>query len=122
MTRRAEEAAEIYTQLKKEARNIGLEINSQKTKTLTQTRTRGNKNYPREEDNVDAVQSFTYLGVELNTRGSEKSEKQSLLRSVPYIPLQNHTQKIKNQNIQNHHQVDTMLWIRDMGHDKELTE
>jgi len=80
ITRRAEEAAEIYTQLKREARNIGLEINTQKTKTLSQARTRGNENYPRVEDNVDAVQSFTYLG--LNTRGSEESELQHQIISA----------------------------------------
>jgi len=72
MTRRAEEAAQTNTQLKR-ARNIGLEINTQKTKTL---------NYPRVEDNVDAVQSFTYLGVELNTRGSEESEIQHRIIST----------------------------------------
>jgi len=83
MSRRAEVAAEINTQLKREARNIGLEIYTQKTKILTQARTRGNKNYLRAvEDNVDALQSFTYLGVELNTRGSEESEIQHRIISA----------------------------------------
>jgi hypothetical protein len=73
---RTEEAAEIYSQLKSKAKETGLEINIQKTKKLTQARARGNRRTVELEDDIETVESFIYLGVTLNTDGTEEPEIQ----------------------------------------------
>lgn len=74
-SRKAGDEGEVYTHLEREDPNIGLEMETQKAKILTQSRTIGKESCIGVEDSV-TVQRFTYVRVKLNTRGAKRPEKQ----------------------------------------------
>lgn len=67
MTCTKREAVETYTKLRKEAKNVGPDINKQKTMTLKQSRTgRHNKHFEIKDD-IEAVKKCKYCGAEHNS-------------------------------------------------------
>lgn len=66
---------EIYMELDEGAKEVGLKINTDKTKVLTQTRSnRVLHNGTFGDDNLERVGEFTYLKVRITRDGSEKPE------------------------------------------------
>lgn len=96
MSRRAEAARQAYSELKLHAKNIGLEINSTKTKTLIQKRDNRAARMVV-EDNIESVDQFVYLGVELNSAGTEDGEirRRITIANKAYFAM-SHVLKSKN--------------------------
>ena len=68
----------IFLELKNKAKEVGLAINIDKTKMLIQTRRdQVHNNIEMEEDTIEVVDNFIYLGVNLAKTGSEESEIQT---------------------------------------------
>ena len=64
MSRRIAAAKEIFLDLKNKAKEVGLAINIDKIKILIQTRRdQVYNNIEIEEDTIEVVDNFTYLGV-----------------------------------------------------------
>lgn len=97
MSRTTTGTQETYVSLKKNASAIGLKINKEKTKILTQTRSNKNLRRITLEDNIQVVDDFTYLGVELNKNATEDPEIHRRITLVnktyftlPRVPLKKH--------------------------------
>lgn len=66
---------EIYIDLDKWFREVGLNINVDKTKVLKQTRTkRSSQNVTIGNDILEAVKHFKYLRIDLASDGNEETE------------------------------------------------
>ena len=75
MGRSVRDITELYLELEENAKTIGLTINTDKTKAMTQTRKRRiAQNLTIGEENIEMVERFTYLGVEMTRDGSEEGE------------------------------------------------
>lgn len=70
----------------RDAKEIGLEINTQKTKILTQSR---NNNQISIEDDVETVVTFTYMGLQLYADGTEETviKKRIMASNKTYLSL-----------------------------------
>ena len=73
---------ELYTEIHTEARKIGLEVNEEKTKYMvmsTDARKRDVNSLNIENNNFESVNSFIYLGAEVNSSNLVTAEIQRRL-------------------------------------------
>jgi hypothetical protein len=70
--------SEVYGELKERAKELGLNINVEKTKALVQSRRTGRRRILTvEEHDIEVVTRFKYLGMVLNDTNEEKEEIQA---------------------------------------------
>jgi sorting nexin-29 len=70
--------SEVYGDLKERAKEVGLNINVEKTKSMVQSRRPGRKRTLTDEDrDVEVVTKFKYLGMVLNDTNEENKEIQA---------------------------------------------
>jgi hypothetical protein len=85
--------SEVYGELKERAKEVGLNINIEKTKAMVQSRRPGSRRTLTVEDHdIEVVMRFKYLGTVLNDTNEEKEEIQAriLAANKAYSSLQNH--------------------------------
>jgi len=70
--------SEVYGELKERAKEKGLNINTEKTKAMLQSRRPGRRGTLTVEDHaIEVVTRFKYLGMVLNATNEEKEEIQA---------------------------------------------
>ena len=82
--------SEVYGELKETAKEMGLNINVEKTKEMVQSRRTGRRRtLTVEEHNIEVVTRFKYLGMVLSDTNEEKEEIQAriLAASKAYSAL-----------------------------------
>lgn len=90
MSRTLPAVKEAYMELKNHAKEIGLSVNVEKTKMPNQTRRNTlQQNVTIQNDDIEIVETFTYLGVELTRDGREDREirKRIMLDNKVYFSL-----------------------------------
>lgn len=90
MSRTLPAVKEAYMELKNHAKEIGLSVNVEKTKMPNQTRRNTlQQNVTIQNDDIEIVETFTYLGVELTRDGREDREirKRIMLGNKVYFSL-----------------------------------
>jgi sorting nexin-29 len=88
-TKRA--VSEVYGELKERAKEVGLNINVEKTKAMVQSRRPGRREALTAEDHdIEVVTRFKFLGMVLNDTNEEKEEIQAriLAANKAYSSLQ----------------------------------
>jgi hypothetical protein len=83
--------SEVYGDLKERAKEVGLNINVEKTKAMVQSRRPGRRRTMTVEDHdIEVVTRFKYLGTVLNDTNEEKEEIQAriLAANKAYSSLQ----------------------------------
>ena len=89
MSRDQNTAFDILRKLQESAKDVGLQINTEKTKYMEMKRTAPHSN--TSVDGIGAVDQFVYLGSTINSNGNEEDEidKRILATNRIYFSLQN---------------------------------
>jgi hypothetical protein len=91
MVRTKRDTSMVYTELKKRAKEVGLNINAEKTKAMVQSRRpRGRETLTAKEQDIQVVRRFKYLRTVINDTDDETEEirARNLAANKAYSSLQ----------------------------------
>jgi hypothetical protein len=108
-----------YILLEQNAKKVDLQINTTKTKVLTQTRANNPtvQNITIGVQKIDALKHFTYLGTLITSICNEMEE--IIVCIVTNTEIQTYPSIYQNTIIRNSNTSGINVWQRNMGHDKE---